>query len=78
MVAKILRERKRGKDVCRQPALCTSQFCIHKIQPNTDQKYLEKKNHRKFQKAKLENAMRGNYLRSIYIALDMISNLEMT
>ena len=41
-----------------------------------DWKY-EKNNFRKFQNAKLEFAIGGKYLHSIYIVLDVISTLEM-
>lgn len=38
---------------------------------------MKKKQIRKFQNAELEFAIRGKYLHSIYIVLDVISTLEM-
>ena len=42
------------------------------IRPTVDQKYLEKKNSRKFQKAKWNLPHAGNYLHSIYIVFTTI------
>ena len=59
-----------------QLALYIHGFCMHGFK-QLKFKVIEKKNSRNFQKQNLNLHCTGHYLHGIYIALNMISNLEM-